>query len=241
MSTVQQLLDDVNLLYRNTFTTDQKLVWMSEEQRELFEVLELDAVPFSFSTIQGQYLYPIPEGLEIDRIKVITVQVNDVEYIEIPFAENDNRQYVSESDFWYTIVEKNFFINIPNGHIDGKLVYIYADQQPEDLTSSNLNTSPSVPVRYQELLKLGVLKRIARARKDAAMFNNYSAEYSEKLDEMIWKAKMQEPEFRGPIDVLPKRGGGRVRRNAQFVTLKSDSNGDNTWNDLSKNTWLSYK
>jgi hypothetical protein len=35
-------LTDVDLRYRNSFTTAQKLVWMTEEQSELFEVLEIE-------------------------------------------------------------------------------------------------------------------------------------------------------------------------------------------------------
>lgn len=218
MATVQTLLDDINLRYRNTFSTDQKLVWMNEEQRELFEIIELDSVPFSFSTVKGQYLYPIPLGVEKDRIKVMTIQNNTVkpntkvtpDYVEMPFRENDNNQFVSEFRLWYTIVENNFYINYPGGPQDNRTVYIYLDQQPEAMSSANLNVEPAVPVRHQELLKLGTLKRIAAARKDVDMYNNYNADYIDKITRLKKKMALQQPEYHKTIDMMPSRRRSRV-------------------------------
>lgn len=208
MASIQNLLNDIDLRYKNTFTTDQKLVWMNEEQRELFETLEVDSVPFSFSLVADQYLYPIPNGVEKDRIKVMTIQVNDqtpASFEEIPFIENNNNREAFEDQYWYTIVENNFYINTPSTPVDGRLIYIYLDAQPEDLSSTALNIEPSVPIRYQELLKLGTLKRIAAARKDTQMYNNYDAEYQQKIADLEWKMKMQEPEFITPTSTLPRR------------------------------------
>lgn len=223
MATIQAILNDINLRYKNTFTTDQVVVWMNEEQRELFEILELDSVPFSFSTVANQYLYPIPVGVEKDRIKVMTIQIDTVtpnaDYIELPFMQNDNNQYASPSDYWYSILEGNFYLNIPGGPLDNRTLYIYLDQQPEDMSSSNLSVEPSVPVRYQELLKLGVLKRIAGARKDIPMRNNYDAEYSDKLSQLEEKMQLQLPEYWAPIDVLPRMGRiGRTGRHVVVIT-----------------------
>jgi hypothetical protein len=207
MAIVQSILDDVKVRYKHTFTTDQVLVWGNEEQRELFEILELDSVPFSFSTVAGQYLYPIPNGVEKDRIKVITIQVGPAtnpNFIELPFMENDNRQFARSWDYWYTILENNFYINFPSTPVDNMLIYIYLDQQPEAMSSTNLSIEPAVPLRYQELLKLGILKRIAAARKDTVMRNNYDAEYTDKLSQMQEKMSLQIPEYHTPIDTLPR-------------------------------------
>lgn len=224
MATIQQLLNDINLRYRNTFTTDQKLVWMNEEQRELFEILELDSVPFSFPTISGMYLYPIPDGVEKDRIKVMTIQVSDAgDFTEIVFVENDNRQFAPYTKFWYTIVENNFYINVPGGPMENRLIYIYLDAQPEEISSSQLSAEPAVPVRYQELLKIGVLKRIAEARKDVQMYNNYSASYESKIADLQEKMSLQVPEFHKPIDMLPPMVRNRRGRYVQFVTLNGGS------------------
>ncbi len=210
MATIQGLLDDINLRYRNTFTPAQIIVWMNDEQRELFESLELDSVPFSFSTVADLYLYPIPNGVEKDRIKVITYQIDDTNFAEIPFRENDNRQLVYENALWYTILEDNFYLNIPTTPINDRKVYIYTDQQPEDISSTVLNVEPAVPVRYQNLLKLGVLRAIAAARKDTLARNNFDAEYQEKISDVQIKMQLQVPEYHKPIDTMPRIN--RLRR-----------------------------
>jgi hypothetical protein len=214
MATSQAIMDDVNLRYRNTFTTPQKLVWMNEEQSELFEILELDSAPVSFPLITNVRFYPIPTGVDIDRIKTMSIQVNDdpntPEFRQLPFRENDDNSYTYVPDLYYSIVGESFFI--PNGTIDDRQIYIYMDSQPTVITTSNLNDEPSVPVRYQEILKIGMLKRIASARKDTLMRNNYDADYQEKIIELEMKMKQQTPEFQTPIDVLPRNGRYRTGR-----------------------------
>lgn len=207
MSTIQQLLDDINLRYRNTFTPAQKIVWMNDVQNDLFEVLEIESVPYGFDTVKSQFIYPIDPEIDIDRIKVMTIQVDDAttpSFEELPYKRNDNNQYANEWDYWYSLVENNFYINIPGGAVNNRAVYIYLDSAATEISVDSLNIEPATPKRYQELLKLGTLKRIAAARKDTLMRNNYDAEYQEKLDDVQWKMKMAEPEWITPIDVLPK-------------------------------------
>lgn len=241
MATTQAILNDVDLRYRNTFTPAQKIVWMNEEQNDLFEVLEIDSPPINFPLQTDVQFYPIPTGVDIDRIKTVSIQINDSadspEFRQLPFQMNDDNSYAG--GLYYTIVGKSFFI--PNGTVDDRQIYVYMDSGPTEITTGNLGSEPSVPVRYQELLKLGLLKRIAGARKDILMRNNYDAEYQEKIADLELKMKQSEPEFRGPVDMMPRSGRNRTGRRVQFVTLKSDSYGDNTWTDLSKNTWLGFK
>jgi hypothetical protein len=214
MSTNQQILDDINLRYRNTFTTAQKLVWMNEEQSELFEILELDSAPVSFPLQTDVRFYPIPVGVDIDRIKTVSIQVNDdpntPEFRQLPFRENDDNSYTYVADLYYSIVGKSFFI--PNGTIDDRQIYIYMDKPTTDITTGNLGNEPAVPVRFQELLKLGVLKRIAEARKDTLMRNNYDANYQEKISNMQEKMALQVPEYHRPIDVMPRSERCRTER-----------------------------
>lgn len=207
MSTTQQLLDDINLRYRNTFTTAQKLVWMNEEQRELFEVLELDSAPYAFTLVAVTYFYPIPSDVEIEKIKTITIQVNaQGNYWPLPFVRNDDCQQADLAQYWYTIVGDNFYINVPGGATTGRNVYVYFDKSPTEISDTALSVEPSTPKKFQEVLKLGVLERIAAARKDVDMKNNFASDKENKITDFIWSMKMSEPEFMSPIDVLPKAG-----------------------------------
>lgn len=214
MATIQALLNDINLRYRNTFTTDQLIVWMNEEQEELFQIFELDSAPYAFTLLRDETdnpvkFYPIPDGVDIDRIKVISVQINDdpePTFQEIHFKRNDDYISTQYEGYWYTIVENNLFIYLSSDtmYVNTRYVYIYCDTQPTVITSSNLNLEPSVPLRYQEILKLGTLKRIALARKDDVWASNYDASREEKIADMEWRMKMSEPEFVSPADANPK-------------------------------------
>lgn len=212
MASSQLIINDVDLRYRNTYTVAQKLVWMNEEVNDLFEILQIDSPPINFPLQTSVQFYPIPDDVDIDRIKTVSIQVNDYsdtpDFRQLPFRMNDDNSYSYPSDLYYTIVGESFFI--PNGTVDDRQIYIYMDSQPTEITTSNLNSEPSVPVRYQELLKLGLLKRIAGARKDILMQNNYDAVYQEKIFELEMKMKQSEPEFRAPIDTLPRRGRYRT-------------------------------
>lgn len=215
MATIQLLLDDINLRYRNTFTTAQKIVWMNDEQNVLFEILEIDSVPYAFNTIAGQFLYPIDSGIDMDRIKQLTIQVNSStppNFEDLPFKRTTDD--VDVSDYWYTLIERNFYVNVPSGAVNNRAVYVYLDNQPVPISASNLTIEPSIPLRYQEILKIGTLKRIAAVRKDTLMRNNYDAEYQEMITDVEWKMKMNTPEFATPIDTMPRSYQNKYRSNS---------------------------
>lgn len=225
MATSQQILDDVNLRYRNTFTTAQLLVWFNEEQRELFDSLELDSPPYTFETVANENFYPFPDGFDITKIKTVSYQNNDAadpDYIEIPFYRNDDHQNASYGQVWYTVTSDAMYLYVPDEVPAGRNVYVYCDSDPTEVTTSNVSGSPDLPVRYQEILKLGLLKRIAMARKDSVMVSNYSAEYEQKISDVIWLKRLKEPEWISPVDVLPKSENSRLYgRTAIVITQTS--------------------
>ena len=207
MATSQQILDDVNLRYRNTFQTAQLLVWLNEEQRELFDILEIDSPPYTFQTVLDENFYPFPDGFDVTKIKVVTYQIQttpEPAYEEIHFKRNDDYQDTPFGDVWYTVTSDAMYLYVPDGVPDGRNVYVYCDSDPTEVTTSNLNVAPDLPTRYQEILKLGILKRIAMARKDVTFQNNYDMAREEKIDEILLLKKLKEPEWITPADIMPK-------------------------------------
>jgi hypothetical protein len=214
MATSQQIITDIDLRYRNTFTTAQKLVWFNEEQRELFDILEIDSPPYAFQTVTGQNYYPFPVDFDVTKIKVVNYQIDDTadpNYIEVEPRRNDDNQYATYGRPWYTIVSDSMYLYIPDTVPDARNVYVYCDADPAEVMTSSLSSAPDLPTKYQEILKLGVLKRIAGARKDILMRNNYDMEYQEKLSDVLLSRKLKESEWIQPIDMMPHAGGRRYR------------------------------
>lgn len=207
MPTSQEILNDVDLRYRNTFTPSQKLVWFNEEQRELFDILEIDSPPYGFQTVAGQNYYPIPDGLDVQKIKVVTYQIQDgpdSKFDEIHFYRNDDYKNAPYSGAWFTIISDLFYLHVGGGVPDGRTVYIFCDAEPTEVTLENLHLLPDLPVKYHEILKLGILKRIAQARKDVVFQNNYDASREQKIADEMWQKKLNEPEWVTPADVMPR-------------------------------------
>lgn len=212
MSSISNLLADINLRYRNTFTIEQKLVWLNEEQRELFDVLELDSQPYTFMTVKDNNFYPFPDGFDVTKIKVVNMQLNttspDPSYKEVPFKSNDDNVY-APSGPWYTVVSDTMYLHHPGGVPDEMSVYIYCDADPTEMTTATMSQEPDLPLKYQEILKIGVLKRIAGARKDIVMRNNFDAEYQEKITDVLWARKLQEPQWVQPTSTQKFRDRSR--------------------------------
>lgn len=200
-------MDDVNLLYRNTFSTAQKLVWFNEEQRQLFDILELDSAPYTFTTVEDENFYPFPDQFDKTKIKAVTYQVDDTtdpQYTEIPYAANDPFSPSPYSYPWWSIVSDVFYLYMPDKVIGNRILYIYCEADPTEVTAANMGDNPDLPTKYQEILKLGILKKIAMARKDVVMYNNYTADYEKKITDVLWQKKLDEPNWKQPQDVMPQ-------------------------------------
>lgn len=206
MPSTQDIMTDVDLRYRNTFTVSQKLVWFNEEQLELFDVLEIDSDPYAFVTVVGENFYPLPDQFDVTKIKVVTMQDDDT--IEPKYIEVQNKRNGVSIDApygaWYSIVSNALYLSYPGGVRANRNVYIYCDSEPTEVTTANLSSSPDLPTKYQEILKLGILKRIAMARKDVLMYNNYTGDYEQKITDALLAKKLKEPEWVTPADVMPR-------------------------------------
>lgn len=178
---------------------------MSEEQQELFDVLEIDGPPYQFTTVEGNNFYPL-ETVDVEKIKVITFQIDDVNYDQVTFRRNDG-DISAGYGLWYTIVSNMIYLNYPGTMPEGRNVYIYADNEPADITVAGLGGEPDTPKKFQEILKLGTLVRICSARKDAGMKNNFEADREQKIADIMWNSKMNEPEWVSPADTMPHAGG----------------------------------
>lgn len=206
------ILKDIRVRYRNTFNDAQLLIWLNESMGEIYQTIELDSIPYMIQTIYHEHFYNLPSNMDITKIKTVTCRLNNSDvFTEFPFVRVDDMQFASPENHWYSIVGQMFYINIPGEILDNTPILIFCDAFVDDVTVDQLDHEVELPAKYQEILKLGILERIAEARKDIAMKNNYYADKTEKLNEYVWQTKLAEPEWTKPIDMMPRAGNHGYR------------------------------
>lgn len=216
MPTAQQLLDDINDRYRNTFTDAQKIRWMNEVQRQIFQYVPHESPPYTFTTVADTSYYALPSDCEPQLIKYITIErkagTDDFEKLEYRQPEES----VGENEEFYTIVNNLIYINPkPTSTTEGKDVFLFYNKKPAELNTTALNTKPDLEENFHELLVYGVLERVCASRKDSIMKSNYASDFEVLFNRYQEIYKNTKAEFVRTIDRLPKRA--RTSRRGHIV------------------------
>jgi hypothetical protein len=196
-----ELLPDINLRYRNTFTDAQKISWMNDEQNDIFKMFKIERDPVPVPLVTGSKLYLRPQEIKyIDQVRAATIQVNsdqsNPQFIDLPFYRDFNKVGADLSP-WYTFLGPDkIYINVPNTDLTSRYVYFFVDATPEPIKDGS--SQVSVPDKYMEIMKYGVLRRIAEARKDIVMVNNYTNSREELINDILWTEVTNEPEWVQP-------------------------------------------
>ncbi len=192
------LLADINLRYRNTFTEAQKLVWMNDEQNDIFQSFKIERDPVPVSLVTGSKLYLRPPEIKyIEQVRAATLQLNtsgnESAFVDLTYRRNMNDVGANLMP-WYTFLGSDkMYINVPNTDLTDRTAYFFIDAYADPITDGD--TVLSVPDKYMEIMKYGVLRRIAEARKDIVMVNNYTGSRDEIIDNMLWSEVTSEPEW----------------------------------------------
>ncbi len=211
MSTVQQILTKVDLQYRNSYTPSQKVDWMDTVQRQIFQKVKHEAPPYVFTTVSGYAFYPLPSDCDPKGVKEVTIETkaDSEKYVTLNFKNVSSNEIVSELLQFYSIQgNENIFINpIPTDETEGKNVYVIYNKKPTALSSTDagLAATPDLEVDFHELLELGVLERIARARGEITDKNNFAADFNILMREYMDQFKEVLPEYIKTKNVLPQR------------------------------------
>lgn len=210
MRTVQQLLDEIDITYRNTYTVDQKVRWMNTVQNQIFQIVPKESPPYVFTTIADFAFYALPEDCDRFGIKQVTIErgVGNEKYDALPYISLESNQEVSTGSRFYSVLQNNLFINpMPTAQDEGKKVYILYNHRPAELTSANTSAVPEIEGDFDELLILGCLERIARARGEIEDKNNFAADYNVLFSQYRDMYKLRQPEYYTVNDNLPRRRG----------------------------------
>lgn len=187
MPTVQELLNDIDVLLPNTFTTAQKLVWMNEAQRLLFKYMNSMEV-YEFTTVADQATYNMASDCTIDLID--SVQLCTDSEITVDSIFYQYRFVPLNAEF-----TGNNYYEVPGGLIGlypvpeetGYNVKIFYNKRPVLLSASDLTVTPNLNEDYQPALKSYTLSKIAKAgnNPDVELANNYMIEFNNYMGMMF--------------------------------------------------------
>lgn len=220
MPTVSDLLNTVDTTYRNSYSQSQKIQWMNETQRQIFQLVKHEAPPHTFVTIADISQYDLPDDCDPKNIKSVVIQrgmypqydYDKESFWELQFVSIDSNQYIDRVGRWYSVVENSkIFLNpLPTTNTEGLIVYVYYNKKPAALT---LNAVPELEESFQELLILGCLERIARARGEYDDKNVFANDFQALLREYQKQYREPYPEYSPPKDMLPNRRGHALVNN----------------------------
>ncbi|MEI2285025.1 hypothetical protein [Paenibacillus polysaccharolyticus] len=226
MPTVQSLLNSVDTTYRNSYSIAQKVEWMDTTQKQIFQTVRHEALPYSISLSANFAYYPLPPDCDPMGIKqvVIETKAGRDRYDDLRFVSIESNEDVGDSARFYSIASnQNIFINpLPKLEDEGRMVFVYYNRRPAELTASQLDRIPDIEEDFQELLVLGCLERIARARGEYDDKNTFAADYLALLRDYKSLYRTPYPEYTKPQDKMPRRRGhvatkyGYGRRNAVY-------------------------
>lgn len=226
MPTATQLLQMVDTEYRNSYTLTQKLMWMNMVQGQIFQKAPQEALPYQFETVQTYSAYPLPANCEQDDIKTVTIETKagSGKYGTLEFISITSNQTVGEDTPFYTIQARNFILNPePTAANEGRKINLIYNKRPTPIADDNLDAVPDLQEDFHELLVLGVMERIARARGEIEDKNNFAADFNVMLNEYIMQYKLRQPNYYTPKMTTGFRrgnwGGSRQARNSRVSDL----------------------
>lgn len=185
---------------------------MDVTQRQIFQRIPKEAPPYQFPTFADNAFYPLPPDCDRFGIKQVTIerQAGTDTFRTLPYISLESTERVGQGSFFYSVLEDMIFLNpLPTAADEGKIVYITYNKRPTPLSSATLDVSPDLEEDYQELLVLGCLERIARARGEIDDKNNFASDYNVLLSQYERQYKLRQPEYYKPVDNMPRQRRGQ--------------------------------
>ena len=153
--TLEELLQDVDLLVPNSIALDVKVRFMNQVQNQLFRDYDVAKSTYLFSITPGIELYPLPEDCPEDMVRAVVV--DGVSYD----LANTEDEIVNGTYFIYS----GLLTIVPSPEKEGTAM-IYYLKRPKKINEAVLDREPDFPKDYHELLSYGCAIRVARIEQN---------------------------------------------------------------------------
>lgn len=206
MPNLQQLIHTIDRTYRNVYTTADKVEMLDTVQRQIFQVVPKESIPFEFMTQSAVSYYGLPSDCDRQAIKSLTIEdkPGSKNYIELPYISSSSNQEVSVPEF-YTLLDGMFMIYpTPTVETENRRILMLYTQRAPQLEVDNLDQVPMLEEDFHELLVLGVCSRMATARGEMEDMNMFDLRYSRLFTDYKKLYGFTQPEYKAINDVMPK-------------------------------------
>lgn len=174
MLTLQQIIDEADVLVPNSYTPADKVSWLNAINQEFFDVVQIPDVAL-FTTVANQASYVLQNTIRaksIDKVHVGMLIYRSLLYEDVQPAQNN--WTFNDTTFTLTLTPAPYQTGL-----QGKVRYHRV--ATTTFLSGNLNVSPDAPPEYHWIYTLGLCSKIAKAMDDIAKANNYASEYNNAL------------------------------------------------------------
>jgi hypothetical protein len=199
MSTLRQLLADIDTRLPNGIAQASKVRWLNNAQNEVWRWVASTEM-YTFNTVSTDYLYTLTTNIRLDEIQAVRVSnstVNDgtEDYFAYQFCGVD-QPLVDCS--WYTGMGEHQLGLYPLPDESGYRVQVTYRQYPAQLTTDLLDNALTIDEEYEELLATRCMEIIAKAGNapDVGLGNNYEMDYKERLKSLkmdYYKKRQRQP------------------------------------------------
>lgn len=152
---LQEILTTVDTMVPNNLPIGIKVQWINHVQNQLFRDYPVPETAYTFNTVIGQQLYPLPDDCSEDRLTSLVLDGDTVPYIA------PGLDYDVASETFFTLVSSLMML-FPEP-IKVLPVFLYYKPRPVQLAETSLNVIPTFPKDYHELLVLGCASRVAKS------------------------------------------------------------------------------
>lgn len=203
MSTLREILQNVDELVPNDISVASKIRWINQAQWDIFRELSQQTID-TVETMAGISYYNLPEGCIFELIDSVTMVETAEDGTKIPVKLPYKHMYEQASGRFY--YRYGSMVGIyPTPQEDGIEITFVFKKRPNKLTEGDLDNEPELMADFHDMLEIACIIKIYKAREDVEMANNYQMEYNGRLLELKEDMILQEPEYAKTQDVLPRR------------------------------------
>jgi hypothetical protein len=190
--TLNDIIAEIDEKYPNGLSADSKVRKMDILQKRLYRKMRKQTFQ-SFSLVTDQPIYPI--SMSIDNIYDVLVGSNATnQFVSYPNKKIvDTSITTSKYHYFVSDLVAGDFIGIyptPDDSVDTMVIWYY--EEPETLTSTNLNISPSLDPDYHMMFVYYVCQQIAENYRDFDIANGFAIQFNQLESE--FSSTFQDPE-----------------------------------------------